>query len=89
MRWIVCVKNVENGKDLLCCRSECFDLALGTINKYIKDGKVLPQLSMTQYKQDYSMAEEADKLSRSNSVAAALSVDWFLISFFFILEIFS
>lgn len=37
-----------------------------------------------------SMAEGADKLCRSNSVAAALSVDWFFIFlFFFILEFFS
>lgn len=33
-----------------------------------------------------SMAEGANKLSRSNSVAAALSVDWFLIFFFFFLS---
>lgn len=43
---------MEDGKDLLDHESGCFGLALGTTNQHIKDGKVLPQVSMTQCKQD-------------------------------------
>lgn len=46
------VKNMEDGKDLFDHESGCFGLALGTTNQHIKDGKVLPQVSTTQCKQD-------------------------------------
>lgn len=44
------VKNVEGSKNLFGHESGCFGLVLGTTNQYRKDGKVLPQVSMTQYK---------------------------------------
>lgn len=44
------VKNVERSRNLFGCESVCFDLVLGTTNQYRKDGKVLLQVSMTQYK---------------------------------------
>lgn len=41
------VKNVEGSKNLFGHEAGCFDSILGTTNQYRKDGKVLPQVSIT------------------------------------------
>jgi len=84
------VKNVEDGKDLLGHQSGCFGLALGTANQYLKGWEgITPGLNDPVQTGHASMAEGAGELSRSNSMAATLSVDWFLIFFCFILYFFS
>lgn len=52
------VKIMEDGKDLFGHQSECFGLALGTANQYVKDAKVLPDVWMTRCKKDTQAWQE-------------------------------